>query len=64
MAQTSIIVVLTIAHLNHDPADCRPDNLKAWCQRCHLSYDQPLHKKNAALTRRAKKNNLELFAND
>lgn len=32
-------VVLTIAHLNHIPEDCRPENLKAWCQRCHLTYD-------------------------
>jgi hypothetical protein len=33
-------VVLTIAHLNHTPEDCRPSNLKAWCQRCHLNYDR------------------------
>jgi hypothetical protein len=32
-------VVLTIAHLNHKPEDCRPENLRAWCQRCHLTYD-------------------------
>lgn len=33
-------VVLTVAHLNHDPADCRPENLRAWCQMCHLNYDR------------------------
>lgn len=33
-------VVLTIAHLNHDPRDNRADNLAALCQRCHLKYDQ------------------------
>lgn len=32
-------VVLTTAHLNHTPEDCRPENLRAWCQRCHLTYD-------------------------
>ncbi len=51
-------VVLTVAHLNHIPEDCgepgdRP-NLKAMCQRCHLTYDAKHHAKNAASTRRAK----------
>lgn len=32
-------VVLTIAHLNHDPTDNSADNLAALCQRCHLEYD-------------------------
>jgi hypothetical protein len=32
-------IVLTVAHLNHQPEDCRPENLKAWCQRCHNRYD-------------------------
>lgn len=36
-------VVLTIAHLNHTPEDCSDDNLRAWCQRCHLTYDRPHH---------------------
>lgn len=31
--------VLTVAHLNHQPADCSPDNLKALCTVCHLRYD-------------------------
>jgi len=39
-------VILTTAHLNHDPMDCREENLKAMCQRCHLRYDSELHKKN------------------
>lgn len=34
-------VVLTVAHLDHDPRNCAPDNLKAWCQRCHITYDAP-----------------------
>lgn len=36
-------VVLTTAHLNHKPEDCgEPGNrpmLRAWCQRCHNTYD-------------------------
>jgi hypothetical protein len=32
-------VVLTVAHLNHTPEDCRDENLMAMCQRCHLTYD-------------------------
>ncbi len=32
-------VVLTVAHLNHVPEDCRDENLKALCQKCHNKYD-------------------------
>ena len=33
-------VVLTVAHvLNDDPADVRPANLAALCQRCHNRHD-------------------------
>lgn len=32
-------VVLTVAHLNHEPSDCRDENLMAMCQRCHNRYD-------------------------
>lgn len=44
-------VVLTVAHLDHTPENCEPENLRAWCQRCHLAYDQAHHQANAALTR-------------
>ena len=37
-------VVLTVAHLDHTPEDCRDENLKAMCQRCHLRYDIDHHK--------------------
>jgi hypothetical protein len=51
---TGSIVVLTCAHIGaqredgtpgdpHDKADVRPENLRAWCQRCHLTYDLPEH---------------------
>lgn len=34
-------VILTVAHLNHTPEDCRDDNLRALCQRCHNRLDAP-----------------------
>jgi hypothetical protein len=48
---TRSAVVLTVAHLDHTPENCDPDNLKAMCQRCHLSYDGKHHAANAARTR-------------
>jgi 5-methylcytosine-specific restriction endonuclease McrA len=32
-------VILTIAHLDHTPENCAPENLKALCQKCHNRYD-------------------------
>lgn len=32
-------IILTIAHLNHKPEDCDPENLRALCQKCHNTYD-------------------------
>lgn len=40
---TGARVVLTTAHLNHIPEDCRPENLRAMCQACHLAYDREHH---------------------
>ncbi|HZI31283.1 MAG TPA: hypothetical protein VFF11_03010 [Candidatus Binatia bacterium] len=48
-------VVLTVAHRDHDTTHNTPENLAAWCQRCHLTYDAKLHAQHAAETRRAKK---------
>lgn len=59
---TGAVVVLTVAHLDHQPEHCEDSNLRALCQRCHNRYDQPHRKKNAAHTRRAQKQNGELFA--
>ncbi len=56
-----IVIVLTVAHLNHQPEDCRPENLAAMCQRHHLAYDHEHHRANAQATRRAKAGTLELF---
>lgn len=47
-------VILTVAHLDHNPAHCRRGNLKAMCQRCHLAYDQKQHGLNAKISRAEK----------
>jgi len=39
-------VVLTVAHLDHQPNHCQPDNLAALCQLCHNRYDQDERRKN------------------
>lgn len=51
-------VVLTTAHLDHDPRNCADDNLRAYCQACHLRYDRALHATNAARTRDRKRGQL------
>lgn len=39
-----IKIVLTIAHLDHNPQNNKESNLKALCQKCHLNYDLEHHK--------------------
>ena len=53
--ETGSRVVLTVSHTNHVPSDCRPENLRALCQRCHLSWDREHHALNARITRTRKK---------
>jgi hypothetical protein len=62
-------VVLTVAHIGtplatgdgwkagdpHDKHDVRRDNLRAWCQRCHLLYDLEDHVQHAKETRQRKR---------
>lgn len=57
-----IRIVLTVGHLNHKPEDCRPENLKCWCQQCHLRYDAK--EKAAGIKSRRRAGNAvgELFA--
>lgn len=49
-----IRIVLTVAHKDHTPENCDPDNLAAWCQRHHLAYDHTHHITNSYMTRRAR----------
>jgi hypothetical protein len=55
-----IVIVLTTAHLDHDPTHCEPGNLAPMCQRHHLAYDAKHHAQTAYATRKAKANTLEL----
>jgi hypothetical protein len=59
-----IVIVLTIAHLDHTPENCDLENLRALCQHCHLRYDAQHHAKNARATRRARLAVGELFDGD
>lgn len=54
-------IVLTVAHLDHTPENCEPQNLKALCQRCHLFYDREHHAQTAYATRKAAAQTAELF---
>jgi len=51
-ADRHIVVVLTVAHLDHDEQNNDPANLRALCQRCHLSHDR---EDNAARRRASKR---------
>ena len=58
-------VILTIAHFDHDITNNEDTNLFAWCQRCHLTHDNTLHKRHATTTRWKKRkhpNQGELFS--
>lgn len=55
-------VVLTVAHLDHQPENCADDNLKAWCQRCHNIYDMPMRKAGIASRARQQYAAADLFA--
>ncbi|HET7386890.1 MAG TPA: hypothetical protein VFJ19_09545 [Nocardioidaceae bacterium] len=46
-------VILTVAHLDHTPENCDPENLRAMCQGCHLHYDRDHHAETAARSRLA-----------
>lgn len=59
--QPIIVIVLTIAHLNHQPENCDPANLRALCQRHHLAYDLVHHQHSAWATRRARSQTADLF---
>ncbi len=56
-----IEIVCTTAHLDHVPENCTDDNLRFWCQKCHLSYDAKHHAQTAYETRRAGKA-IDMFA--
>jgi 5-methylcytosine-specific restriction endonuclease McrA len=48
----AVKIVLTVAHLDHDPTNNAKSNLAALCQQCHLRHDAREHAAHAAETRR------------
>jgi hypothetical protein len=46
-----VTVVLTVAHLDHDPEVWPPDEarLRVMCQGCHLHYDREHHRHSRAV---------------
>lgn len=44
-------IVLTVAHVDQNPANNAESNLLALCQRCHNRLDAPHRARNAAVTR-------------
>lgn len=54
-------VILTVAHLNHCKSDCRPENLKAMCNTCHLRYDLNLHARNMFENKRNQVTTIDMF---
>lgn len=57
---TGSMVVLTIAHLDHDIDNNADHNLAALCQRCHLTHDAQQHAANARQTRDRRSGQLAL----
>lgn len=55
------VIVLTVAHLDHQPENCDPANLAAMCQRHHLAYDAQHHKTTAYMTRKSAAATVDLF---
>ena len=58
---TGSIVILTVAHLDHTPENVADENLRAWCQRCHLVYDAYHHNQTRIRQRYRDANTVEMF---
>lgn len=55
-AFTTHRLTLTVAHLDHNPANCAPENLCAMCAPCHLRYDAKHHAETRKLKRKDEQN--------
>lgn len=51
-----ITIVLTTAHLDHNPENSDMNNLRHYCQKCHNGHDAPIR---AAGIRRRRRQNQE-----
>lgn len=56
-----VIIVLTVAHLDHNTSNNDPANLAALCQRCHLRYDREHHAETRRKTNERKKGLMSMF---
>lgn len=56
-APNAVKIILTVAHLDHQPENCDYQNLAALCQKCHNNYDKEHRAKSRAETRKAKRIN-------
>ena len=54
-------IVLTVAHLDHQPENCDDANLLHLCQRCHNRYDAPVRAAGIKARRKAKRASGDLF---
>jgi hypothetical protein len=54
-------VFLAAAHVDHDPTNNRPRNLKAFCQRCHMLHDRDEHHRRRWITLTKRKAVGDLF---
>jgi hypothetical protein len=54
-------VILTVAHLDHQPENCADDNLRALCQRCHNQLDAPTRRAGTAARAKARLAVADLF---
>jgi 5-methylcytosine-specific restriction endonuclease McrA len=58
---TGSLVVLTVAHIDHNKRNNDYKNLAALCQRCHLNHDRKHHVFNRKYGRDTKRLNGRLF---
>lgn len=54
-ADRPTLIQLGVAHLDQNPANNDPSNLKVLCRGCHLRYDAPFHAIKARRTKMNKK---------
>jgi hypothetical protein len=55
------MIVLTVAHLDHQPENCADDNLLHLCQGCHNRYDAPVRRAGIQARARAQRASGDLF---
>src|SRR5687768_12501230 len=57
-------IVLTVAHLNHNPQECAGENLLHMCQACHNRYDAPVRAAGRMARARAQRAIGDLFCEE